>query len=187
MASPPPPSTPRKRKERLDAATAAADALSPNSKKVLVAKLTAKAPPDSGAGSAAAVSDSFVWAAIRTYDDAASAKKDAKAVGALDGGMWTQIKSAAADGYKTTSLKCGMCVDYVKGDTRQACSRALRIKEDQSTGKCEVSVSGQHLVITDDMRISRESGVGLPPVLILAATPFIERPAARIVEQLTSM
>lgn len=85
---------------------------------MLVAKLTAVAPPGSGVGSAAAVSDSFVWAVIRTYDDVASAKTDAKAVGALDGGRtWLQIKSDAADGYKTTSLKCGMCVDFVKGDT----------------------------------------------------------------------
>ena len=175
--------TPKKRKERLDSAVAAAAVLSPASKQTLIARVTALAPP-AAAGAAAAANAGSGWVSIKLYDNFASVKADAKTVGAIDGGLWTSIKTDSDDGCKTHSYHCRVCVDFVVGNKRCGCTRALSVKEDDGTRKCEVFVRGAHLVVKDGMTLVPQSSRGLPAALIMAAGGFMNLRPAVIVDKL---
>jgi len=175
--------TPKKRKERLDSAVAAAAVLSPASKQTLIARVTALAPP-AAAGAAASANAGSGWVSIKLYDTFASVKADAKTVGAIDGGLWTSIKTDSDDGCKTHSYHCRVCVDFVVGNKRCGCTRALSVKEDDGTRKCEVFVRGAHLVVKDGMTLVPQSSRGLPAALIMAAGGFMNLRPAVIVDKL---
>ena len=123
------------------------------------------------------------WTKLANYDTLGSAKTAAKTVGGLDNGVWMSINSTSTSGHKTFHYACAVCVDLVTGSTRCKCSRALRVVEDLVNGKCEVLVSGLHIVVTDTMKIDHQ-GRGLPALVALKALPFISEQPGKIVDHL---